>query len=189
LKTYGGSRLMRANSSITPGTAYIVEYEEITVIDRSCQTSLCKALLTMSCLPRLPATGPLRIFTDMRFAQDSFAINSIRAYSDGEITVNDKTIAQSVLITPDSIQPWEPRNIGELTAEHIDQLGKLDPELVIIGTGKTLMFPPPELTAALLTRDIGVEIMTHDAACRTFNVLLAEDRRVVVALMMGSSES
>ena len=133
----------------------------------------------------LPDTGGLGIFTGMRFAQDSFAINSIRAYSDGEITVNDKTIAQSVLITPDSIQPWEPRSIDELTAEHIDRLGELDPELVIIGTGKTLTFPPPALTAGLLTRGIGVEIMVHDAACRTFNVLLAEDRRVVVALIMN----
>ena len=139
----------------------------------------------MSCLPCLPPPGGLRIFAGMRFSQDSFAINSIRAYSDGEITVNDKTISLSVVITPDNIQPWEPRSIDELTAEHINQLGELDPELVIIGTGKVLTFPPPALTAALLTRGIGVEIMAHDAACRTFNVLLAEDRRVVVALMMG----
>jgi uncharacterized protein len=139
----------------------------------------------VSCLPRLPPPGALRIFTGMRFSQDSFAINSIRAYSDGEITVNDKTISQSVVITPDSILPWEPCSIAELTAEHIDRLGELDPELVIISTGKTLTFPPPALTAALLTRGIGVEIMAHDAACRTFNVLLAEDRRVIVALMMN----
>jgi len=121
----------------------------------------------------------------MRFALDSFAINSIRAYSDGEITITDKTISQSVVITHDSIQPWEPRCIDELTAAHINLLGELDPETVIIGTGKELSFPPPALTAGLLTRGIGVEIMAHDAACRTFNVLLAEDRRVVVALMMG----
>ena len=53
----------------------------------------------------------------MRFAQDSFASNSIRAYGDGEISVNDKIIRQSVIITPDLIQPWEPRHIDELTAE------------------------------------------------------------------------
>jgi len=123
----------------------------------------------------------------MRFAQDSFAINSIRAYSDGEITVNDKTFSQSVVITPDRILPWEPRSIGELTPEHISRLSEFDPELVIIGTGKVLTFPPPALTVALQTRGIGVEIMAHDAACRTFNVLLAEDRRVVVALMINTT--
>ena len=176
---------MRANSSITPSTAYIVEYEEITVIVRTCQTSLYRGPGAVLFLRHLPPPGGLRIFIGMRFAQDSFSINSIRAYSDGEITVNDKTIAQSVVITPDSIQPWGPRGIDELTSEHINQLGELDPELVIIGTGKTLTFPPPALTVALQIRGIGVEIMAHDAACRTFNVLLAEDRRVVLALMMG----
>ena len=123
----------------------------------------------------------------MRFSQDSFAINSIRAYGDGEITINDKTIAQSVVITADSIQLWEPRSIDELTAGHIERLGELDPEVVIIGTGKQLTFPSPAVTAALQVRGIGVEIMAHDAACRTFNILLAEDRRVVVALMINTT--
>ena len=121
----------------------------------------------------------------MRFTQDSFAGNSIRAYSDGEVTVNDRTISRSVVITPDSIHPWEPRNIDELTAAHIERLRELDPEIVIIGTGRQLSFPPPALTAALQVQGIGVEVMAHDAACRTFNVLLSEDRRVVVALMMN----
>jgi len=121
----------------------------------------------------------------MRFTQDSFAGNSIRAYSDGEITLNNRTISQSVVITPDSIHSWEPRNIDELTAAHIEWLCELDPEIVIIGTGRQLRFPPPALTAVLQMRGIGVEVMAHDAACRTFNVLLAEDRRVVAALMMN----
>ena len=136
-------------------------------------------------LPRLPPPGGLRIVSAMRFSQDSFAINSIRSYDDGEITVNDKTISESVVISPDSIQPWGPCRIDELAPEHFEQLGKLDPELVIIGTGKQLMFPPAVLLVGLQSCGIGVEIMAHDAACRTFNILLAEDRRVVVALMMG----
>ena len=133
----------------------------------------------------MPPPAGLRIFSGMRFTQDSFAINSIRAYGDGEITISDKTISQSVVITADSIELWEPRCVDELAAEHIDQLGKHDPEIVIIGTGKNLTFPSPAVTAGLQVRGIGVEIMAHDAACRTFNILLAEDRRVVVALMMG----
>ena len=125
----------------------------------------------------------------MRFSQDSFASNRIRAYSDGEITVNDKIINRSVIITPDLIQRWELQHIDELTAEHCRQLGELNPEVVIIGTGKFQKFPPPQLTVGLQTQGIGVEIMAHDAACRTFNILLAEDRRVIAGLIMGLPES
>ena len=163
---------MRANSSITLVTGYFFVDEEITVIPRTCQSSLVS--------PTLPA-----YLFPMRFAQDSFASNSIRAYSDGEISINDKLINHSVIITPDLVERWEPRHIEELTAEHCRQLGELNPEVVIIGTGKTLTFPPAQLTVGLQSQGIGVEIMAHDAACRTFNILLAEDRRVIAALIMG----
>ena len=56
--------------------------------------------------------------SDMRFAQDSFATNSIRAYSDGDISLNEKVINHSVIITTDVNQLWEPATIGELTADH-----------------------------------------------------------------------
>ena len=127
--------------------------------------------------------------TAMRFSQDSFATNSIRAYRDGEITINDKIIAESVVITPDSIELWAPRSVTELTDEHMQQLGHLQPEIVILGTGPSLQFPAPALLAGLQTQAIGIEVMAHDAACRTFNILLAEDRRVVAALMMGAAEA
>jgi uncharacterized protein len=133
----------------------------------------------------LPPSATLRIVCDMRFTQDSIAGNSIRAYSDGEITISDRTISQSVVITPDSIHQWEPRSIEELSAEHIERLCEFEPEIVIIGTGGQLRFPSPSLTAALQMHGIGVEVMAHDAACRTFNILLAEDRRVVAALIMN----
>ena len=136
--------------------------------------------------PILVTRVPAAYLSAMRFAQDSFASNSIRAYSDGEISLNDKVINHSVIITPDLVQRWEPRQIEELTAGHCRQLGELNPEVVIIGTGKTLKFPPPQLTVGLQSRGIGVEIMAHDAACRTFNILLAEDRRVIVALIMNN---
>jgi len=121
----------------------------------------------------------------MRFAQDSPATNSIRAYSDGEISINEIIVTQSVVITPDIIQPWAPRGIDELTPEHLDPLIELNPEIVIIGTGQEQIFPPARIMASLQTRGIGAEIMANDAACRTFNILLAEDRRVLVALVMG----
>ena len=127
--------------------------------------------------------------TVMRFSQDSLAANSIRAYRDDEITINDRIITESVVITPDSIELWAPRRVTELTSRHMQQLGELQPEIVILGTGPALQFPAPALLAGLQTQAIGVEVMAHDAACRTFNILLAEDRRVVVALMMGGAET
>ena len=120
----------------------------------------------------------------MRFSQDSFAPNSIRAYRDGEILVNDQTISHSVVITPDVIEDWEPCSIEELTLQHFTRLGELQPEIVILGTGRQLRFPPPQLSVDLQAQGIGVEIMATDAACRTFNVLLAEDRRVLAALII-----
>jgi len=121
----------------------------------------------------------------MRFSQDSFASNSIRAYSDGEISVNEKIINRSVIITAEVIQLWEPAHIDELTAQHCEIIADFNPEVVIIGTGKRLQFPAPAVIAGLQTQGIGVEIMAHGAACRTFNILLGEDRRVVAALLMS----
>jgi len=123
----------------------------------------------------------------MHFSQDDFAANSIRAYATSEITVNDKIIRQSVLLSPDSIDPWPPRSIDELTTTHLQRLLDFQPEIVILGTGPTLRFPAPALLAIIQTRGIGIEVMAHDAACRTFNVLLAEDRRVLAALMMAGT--
>lgn len=120
----------------------------------------------------------------MRFSQDSFATNSIRAYRDGEIQVNNQTISRSVVITPDAIQDWGPCSVEELTQEHFIHFGTLQPEIVILGTGSQLRFPSPQMSVELQTQGIGVEIMTTDAACRTFNLLLAEDRRVLAALII-----
>ena len=120
----------------------------------------------------------------MRFSQDSYTTNSIRAYREGEILVNDQTISRSVVITPDTIQDWEPGSVEELTQQHFTHLRELQPEIVILGTGSQLRFPPPQLSVVLQAQGIGVEIMATDAACRTFNVLLAEDRRVLAALII-----
>jgi uncharacterized protein len=121
----------------------------------------------------------------MRFTQDSAASHTIRAYSDGEIVINDKCIRHSVIVTPDTIRPWEPRSLAELEPSHFAAFESWHPEVVLVGTGRQLRFPPPQYTVDLLARGIGVEIMANDAACRTFNILLSEDRRVLLALLLG----
>lgn len=121
----------------------------------------------------------------MRFSQDAFATHSIRAYRAGEIIINDTSIRHSVIVTPDAIQPWEPRNLDELQQSHFTAFEAWRPEIVIVGTGVQLRFPPAHFSVDLLARGIGVEIMANDAACRTFNILLSEDRQVLLALLLG----
>ena len=120
----------------------------------------------------------------MRFAEDSIPTNSIQSWDEDGFVIDDRRICHSVVVTPDTVQVWSPTCIETLTAEHFEQLGALEPEIVIIGTGKTQKFPPARYAVGLQNRGIGVEVMANDAACRTFNVLLSEDRRVVVALML-----
>lgn len=121
----------------------------------------------------------------MRFSQDATAAHTIHAYRDGEIIINDNSIRQSVIVTPDTIQSWPPRSLDELEQSHFEAFAALHPEVVLIGTGRQLQFPPAHYSVDLLARGIGVEIMANDAACRTFNILLAEDRQVLLALLLG----
>jgi uncharacterized protein len=121
----------------------------------------------------------------MRFARDSLDGNTIRGYAAGQVTVNDEIIRTSVIVTPEQIiRDWLPETFGQLEPVHIARLDELQPEIIVLGTGSRLHFPGAEFTAGLLSQGIGVEIMDTNAACRTYNILLAEGRRVVAALLM-----
>jgi uncharacterized protein len=113
------------------------------------------------------------------------AKNTIRAYGEGWITVNEQKISCSVIVTPERIiTDWLPQTFVELGELHFEQLKTLEPEIVLLGTGRRQRFPPPRLTSQLLSAHIGVEVMDTAAACRTYNILMAEGRRVAVALLM-----
>jgi uncharacterized protein len=132
------------------------------------------------------STGRPGIVQPMRFAQDSLEGNIIRAYAAGQVTVNDEIIVTSVIVTPERIvRDWLPHSFGELELRHIARLEELQPEIIVLGTGLRLQFPGAEFTAGFLSRGIGVEIMDTNAACRTYNILLSEGRRVVAALLMA----
>ena len=79
---------------------------------------------------------------------------------------------------------WRPQSIGELRMEDLDAVFALEPEIVVIGSGARQQFPDAALLAAVLSRGIGCEVMDTGAACRTYNVLASEDRKVVAALML-----
>ena len=108
----------------------------------------------------------------------------IRAYRPGIVTINDQQIEHSLIVTPDYLADWQPQQFDELQAAHFEELLVLEPELVLLGTGTRQQFPHPQLTQSLLKQGIGVEAMDTGAACRTYNIVMAEGRRVVAALIV-----
>ena len=111
-------------------------------------------------------------------------VNRIRAYAPGHITVNQEIYTASVLVTPERVTDWAPQMFAHLSEPHFRALAALHPEVVLLGTGARLCFPPPALTRALPESGIGFEVMDTGAACRTYNILVAEGRRVLAALLM-----
>jgi uncharacterized protein len=110
---------------------------------------------------------------------------AIRRYAAGEVAVNEIVYTASLIVTPQQvIADWPPRDFGSLTAEHFEAVLGLRPEVVLLGTGRRLRFPPPALLAGLMRERIGYEVMDTGAACRTYNILMAEGRRVAAALLM-----
>ncbi len=109
--------------------------------------------------------------------------NQFTGYGDGYVEINKTRHEGSVLVTIDSITAWPVENVGALADTHFDQILAANPEVVLLGTGPTLQFPHPRLYKALTARQIGVEVMDTNAACRTFNILMSEGRRVVAAIL------
>jgi uncharacterized protein len=121
----------------------------------------------------------------MRFTQDSTSgVNLIRAYRPGEIRINEAVYHEAVIVSASAIlnEPGLHR-VGELNAEHRARILKWDPELVLLGTGQHQVFPAASFGAEFLRLGIGFEAMDTGAACRTFNVLVSEQRRVVGLLL------
>lgn len=109
----------------------------------------------------------------------------IRSYRPGAITVNDEVLTRSFIIMPDQlIRDWPPQSFEDVAREHFDGIVKLQPEILIFGTGTRLRLARGGLTASVLDKGIGVETMDTAAACRSYSVLMAEGRRVAAALLM-----
>jgi uncharacterized protein len=91
----------------------------------------------------------------------------------------------SLIVLPDRLlSEWGVLRFESLTPEHFADLAALTPELVLLGTGARQRFPHPSLYADLISAGIGIEVMNTGAACRTYNILAAEGRRVAAALII-----
>lgn len=110
---------------------------------------------------------------------------TVTAYDEQGVEINAIRFTHSLVVLPE-IPPvsWPPTSFDALTVEHFADIEALNPDVVILGTGKRQRFVHPKLTAALIARRIGVECMDNQAACRTYNILMAEGRKVALALIL-----
>ena len=113
-------------------------------------------------------------------------VNLVRAYEPGRILVNADAYTQSVIVPPTgAVLTWACVRHEDLTLADFEHLASLAPEVVIFGSGARLRFPPPALLRPLMAARIGIETMDTGAACRTYNILVGEGRRVTAALLLG----
>ena len=109
--------------------------------------------------------------------------NTITAYGDDYVMVNGARRDSSVIVTAAEVKPWRATDFEHLEAADFAELAGLGADIVLLGTGARQRFPHPLLTASLGAARIGLEVMDLKAACRTYNILVAEARKVALALL------
>jgi uncharacterized protein len=108
-----------------------------------------------------------------------------RRCANDAVTIVDRVITRSFLLAPDRlVEHWPVDDARRLDDAAMAAIAALEPEVVLLGTGPSQVFPPPATRAALLRRGIGIEAMNNPAACRTYNLLASEGRRVVAAIIL-----
>jgi uncharacterized protein len=121
----------------------------------------------------------------MKLHSDRHSGNTITAHGAGFIAVNGRRLYRSCLVLPDRLdEAWGPARFEELAAEHLSALTVLAGTIILLGTGARQRFPAPALLRPLIEAGIGVEVMDTGAACRTYNILMAEGRAVAAALIV-----
>ena len=122
----------------------------------------------------------------MKFQPDTLAgVNLVTRQEAARLWVGPVAYGHSILVPwQGAVQAWPPARPAELVAEHFERIALLRPEVVIFGSGLRLKFTSPAMLRALIEQGIGVETMDTAAACRTYNVLASEGRRVLAALLV-----
>jgi uncharacterized protein len=112
-------------------------------------------------------------------------LNSFTAYGDDYVDVNGRRYTANVAVLPDRLLPaWTAAHFEELSEADFVTLAGLKIEILLLGTGRTLRFPDPALLQPLLAARVGLEVMDTHAACRTYNILVAEGRNVAAAILI-----
>ncbi len=111
-------------------------------------------------------------------------LNIFTAYGEGYVAVNHRKYEENLIVLPDSVTPdWSTATVATLAAADMDKLLALGAEIVLLGTGSRLRFPAGALLRPFAPAGIGLEVMDLQAACRTYNILAAEGRKVAAALL------
>ncbi len=147
-------------------------------------TNLCSLPPSRGVLRELGTLCPTSIAA-LKLQPDRLdGVNGINGYDARGVVVNGQIWRGGVMIPwQGDVLAWAEGGFEALAADHFEQLAALQPELVILGTGTRQRFVHPNLTRALLAHRIGVECMDNAAACRTYNVLVGEGRKVIAALL------
>ncbi len=120
----------------------------------------------------------------MHIQQEGLDSHTIRSYSESSITVGDNQYEQSIILNHTSIIcPWAIHALQDLNDVTIEPFLSLEPEIIIIGHQSLHTLPPPTIMQYLSKKRIGIECMSIGAACRTFNVLLSELRKVAIGII------
>jgi uncharacterized protein len=123
----------------------------------------------------------------MKFTADTASGNVIRSYSPGKIRLRDVTLTSNVIISQDKIIPeWNPSPLAELSIADFAPALELKPDIILFGTGIRQQFPAIALLTEIMRSGVAIEVMDTPAACRTFNVLIGENRAVVTALLIDA---
>jgi len=135
----------------------------------------------------MTATARIQYVIGMKFTLDHPAtLHVVRGYAPGLIRIGDREFARSVIVSARTlIDDWRPQRAIDLTAADLEPALALQPEVLLLGSGTRQVFPAPDLLAQLYAARIGFEVMDTGAACRTYNVLLAEGREVAAALIIA----
>lgn len=121
----------------------------------------------------------------MKFHLSTAAGNMFTGHGADYVRLGIVEYRDNILVTPERVvSGWALGGFDALTEADFAAVVELQPEVVLLGTGKSLRFPHPRLTRALTDAGIGVEVMDTPAACRTFNILAAEGRRVAAAVLL-----
>ena len=120
----------------------------------------------------------------MQFTKEPILDLTIKEIDAKSIKIGDKQINHSIVLSPTKIiGKWSRKNVKKLTLDDFKNIITITPDIIILGTGKNLIFPPRELIFQMAKLDIGLEVMSTQAACRTFNLLISEYREPIAILM------
>ena len=113
------------------------------------------------------------------------SLNTVSAYGSNYIEINAQRYDQSIILGPEGpVLEWSCSRFEDLKIEDFELIADQKPGVVIFGSGQKIRFPRPELLKPLIQAKIGVETMDLQAACRTYNILMAEGRDVIAALLI-----